>query len=154
MKKVYILILVILTIAVISVLMPRTSQAPTKNGDAPVSQPTTVPALLPVAGDITLGVGQMGKIGDLSIAWNEPIQDSRCPKSVQCIWAGEVKVSVALEDGPINKTIRMSLNKPASLFNGHEVSVTAVQPYPTASRKISTKDYQITFHVAVAKQSN
>lgn len=141
MKKFYVLALVIIIGLGFFIFLPRISTAPTKE---------VIPAVAtPVTGDVTLAAGQKGQVGDLSIVWNEPVLDSRCPKNAQCIRAGELIVNVSLSDKNGSKTTQISTGKPGYNFDGHLVTITSASPYPTVSQKISTKDYQITFHVAV-----
>lgn len=100
-----------------------------------------VPTPVPVAtvGDVTLGIGQKGNVGDLTITVNSIVQDSRCPLGVQCIWAGEVKVNVTLL-GKLKTEAKVlsSIDKPYS-FDGYSISIT----------NVTRGEYRITFHVAV-----
>lgn len=96
---------------------------------------TTVPT--PTTGDIVLGLGQKGKVGDLEITMNSVVQDSRCPVEVQCIWAGEVKVNVTLLSKlKIESKVISSIDKPYS-FDGYSISITDV----------TRGEYRATFHV-------
>lgn len=123
--------------------LPQITNAPTK-----IIQPTVVEnTSLPTTGDITLSRGQSGRVGDLRIVWNEPLQDSRCPVGTQCIWAGEVQANVTMALSEYSETKIMSSNKPAYLFDGHKVSIIGVTPQPKQGVKLSTADYQITFHI-------
>src|ERR1035437_4759143 len=60
--------------------------------------------------DIVLSVGQKTKIGDTTITLNKITQDSRCPKDVQCIWAGVVTVNITLTDATHTVTKDLALN--------------------------------------------
>lgn len=103
--------------------------------------PAVVPAPVPVAtaGDITLGIGQKGNVGDLNITVNSIVQDSRCPVGVQCIWAGEVKVNVTfLSKLKTEAKVLSSIDKPYS-FDGYRISITAV----------TRGEYRVTFHVTL-----
>ena len=144
MKKVYTIALILAAGVGLYILLPRVSNAPTKAVDqvAPSSDTT-----LPVTGDITLGVGQKGQVGDLGIVWNKPIDDSRCPAGVQCIWAGDVRVNVTMTLSGYSETTNLSTTNAGFLFDGHAVSITSVAPTPDQSSAISLQDYRITFHV-------
>lgn len=103
--------------------------------------PEVVPEPVPIAtaGDITLGLGQKGTVGDLNITVNSIVQDSRCPIGVQCIWAGEVKVNVTfLRKLKTEAKVLSSIDKPY-LFDGYLISITAV----------TRGEYRVTFHVAL-----
>lgn len=48
----------------------------------------------------SLNIGEMLEFGSRSLKFKEVISDSRCPKGVTCIWAGEAIISVEVyEDG-------------------------------------------------------
>lgn len=48
----------------------------------------------------TLQIGEMLNLGNRSLKFKNVVSDSRCPKDVTCIWAGEAIVSVEVyEDG-------------------------------------------------------
>ena len=144
MKKVYIVALILVVGIGLSILIPRVGNAPTKSvSPVTTSQNTT----LPTTGDVTLGIGQMGQVGDLSIVWNKPIEDSRCPAGVQCIWAGDVRVNVTMSLAGYSETTNLSTTNAGFLFDGHAVSITSVTPTPEQSSAISPQDYRITFHV-------
>lgn len=55
------------------------------------------------------------------------ISDSRCPKDVVCIWAGEVSVKVRLEKGGVTKEV--TLKESGSFnFEGSQISLMSVTP--------------------------
>lgn len=114
---------------------------------APCPEIVVVP---PVAttGDVVLGVGQKGSVGDLSIAVNSFVSDSRCPVDVQCIWAGEFKVNVTLASGAGSETRNMSSAEAPYSFGGYRVSIASAFPAPKSTTKITEDEYRITFHVA------
>lgn len=91
----------------------------------------------PATGDIVLGLGQKGKVGDLEITMNSIVQDSRCPVGVQCIWAGEVKANVTFRSLlKIESKVISSIDKPYS-FDGYSISIIDV----------TRGEYRVTFHV-------
>lgn len=48
----------------------------------------------------SLQIGEMLNFGNRSLKFKKVVSDSRCPKDVTCIWAGEAIVSVEVyEDG-------------------------------------------------------
>lgn len=125
------------------VFLPQITNAPTRTIQPTVVQDASVPA----TGDIVLSVGQKGTVGNLSIVWNGPVQDSRCPTGVQCIWAGEVQVNATISLAEYSETKKISSGKPGYLFDGHRISIVAISPQPTQGTKLTFADYQITFHI-------
>lgn len=109
----------------------------------------STPVVKAVSGDVVLGVGQKGKVGDLNITVNSLVGDSRCPVDVQCVWAGALKVNVTLADVLKSEIREISSGEVPYLFDGHNVSITVVTPAPKSGANISLNDYRITFHVIV-----
>jgi len=125
-----------------------------------------VPALLvaafmgacrPVPGDIvvrlneefSLSVGQRAGVEgeDLRVQFVDVVADSRCPKGVTCIWAGEVKCLVEVVASGSSE--RVELTQPGlgggpsrQAVKGYGLSF-AVDPYPEAGKQISRDDYRL-----------
>ncbi|MFZ2522402.1 MAG: hypothetical protein WAX44_00495 [Minisyncoccia bacterium] len=90
-------------------------------------------------------VGQEIVLNKVKITPLKVLSDSRCPKDVECIWAGTVRVLVRLErEGGIQET-ELELNNPIT-FVGGRVSLDSVYPEKTQS-EISQKEYQFVFGV-------
>lgn len=53
----------------------------------------------PEEGNIVLKLGEKGVFRNISIKPIEVVEDSRCPKDVQCIWAGTLKVRTEILSG-------------------------------------------------------
>ena len=101
---------------------------------------TQAPILEP--GNIVLGVGENGKVGDVEIILNSIVQDSRCPLNVQCIWAGEVKANITMRNKVKSESLVLSsIDKPHS-FGDYDISITDV----------TRGEYHITFHVSITPQ--
>lgn len=82
------------------------------------------------------------------------IEDSRCPKGVDCVWAGNAKVLVQIIDSAGKKTqkeIVFSGGTIAPLYteDGIEIILRGLAPYPNASSKINPKDYYLLMDVRV-----
>lgn len=147
MKKLLFVIITIIVAVVVVVMWPETSSAPTKTE---VTQPSAAtPSKMPA--DVTLSMGQEGRIDDLLLTWKEPIEDSRCPTGAQCIWAGEARAKVSLTSGKKTETISMILGRGEAVFGKYKISIVAVTPHPEASGKISQDKYLVTFHVSSAQ---
>ena len=146
-QKIYILIALLGIGLAILIFVPLTGNAPTKTSPG-------LPIVLPQSGSVTLGMGQKVQVGDLGIALSGQILDSRCPTGAQCIWAGEVKVSVVLTDATGTQTTVLSSNKKPFVFDNHQVSIIGVTPAArTAAQQIAQSEYKITFHVEVASNT-
>jgi len=102
--------------------------------------------------------GEQLEFGDKSIRFKEVISDSRCPKDVTCVWAGEAKVLIEIfEKGKlINK--KLVVINPSAIgeiplqfsAGGGIYSITAFKlfPYPSTASKKCTMDYTLEIQVS------
>lgn len=74
-------------------------------------------------------------------------EDSRCPTGVDCIWAGNARVSLVVQraGGPAT-TVELNTNvEPKAVSaEGYELALTSLSPYPQSGAKIDPKDYTAT----------
>ncbi|WP_460470590.1 hypothetical protein [Emticicia fontis] len=87
------------------------------------------------------------------------IEDSRCPKSVVCVWEGMVRVYISVSEKGATKEavidVKGGEQKPSStsvVLNGttYVIEVTDVSPYPQTPDPISLQDYKISFNIKKA----
>ncbi len=103
------------------------------------------------------------KIGDtagmpeesLRIKFLDVISDSRCPRSVQCIWAGEAELALEVEKG--GSKDRILLKQPGLTpealqdYGGYEIRF-SLEPYPEQpGKKIAKEDYVLKITIRKAK---
>jgi hypothetical protein len=99
-----------------------------------------------------LKVGQevVVKEAGIKVSLNAIVEDSRCPTGVQCIWAGNGKVSVKLSKTK-GEAVSVELNTNAgpksSAYQGYEVRLLSLDPYPKNGVKINKDDYVATLEV-------
>jgi hypothetical protein len=92
-------------------------------------------------------LGETAYIADtrLSIRVNAVPEDSRCPRDVVCVWAGNARVSLTLRDG--SNTDAVDLNstlEPRAVTRwGYTVRLVDVQPVPSAGQPIPAQEYVI-----------
>ena len=117
---------------------------------------TTMNAEVPLGQEFKLKVGQetVVKGEDLALHFQAVTEDSRCPKSVQCVQAGQAKVAVvARRKGTDSPALTLTLNPPQAqnqiVYEGYTIQLKALNPYPeTPDKKIEQKDYEATLVVA------
>ena len=100
-----------------------------------------------------LCVGDALVFGNKSIQFKKVVSDSRCPKGVTCVWAGEVKILVEFyENGKFkgDKIIAGSNIRVGEFFNVEELTISglAVLPYPKLNEKISSGEYSLNLKVS------
>lgn len=100
----------------------------------------------------TLCSGDLISFGEKSIQFKKVISDSRCPKGVTCVWAGEVKVLVEFfENGKSlgEKIISGSNYQGLNIFNNNKIGLSgfSVEPYPGVL-KIDPSEYSLSLKVS------
>lgn len=99
-----------------------------------------------------IGVNEIIDFDGIEVKFKKVIRDSRCPKSVMCIRAGEAEILVSIfKDGKFIKDQEISI--PASgrviientIFeNGAtKISGLTLSPYPETPDEISQEDYRL-----------
>lgn len=77
----------------------------------------------------------------------EVLEDSRCPKNVQCVWAGQAKVVVEISINGNNRREEIIINpgvvNSIDLNNGLTLNIKGLGPYPETSSKTASKDYYL-----------
>ena len=92
----------------------------------------------------------------LSIKFASLIEDSRCPTDVQCIQAGEARITIEISNGggKAPKTFEIGIGKtPQTVsYSGYNIKLTALTPQPASNIRINRNGYTATFTVAKAKK--
>lgn len=94
----------------------------------------------------TVSVGNKGaaRIGQDVTITADSIMDSRCPKDVQCVWAGNARVVFTLSDNAANQKDTLCIGDCRAASKGnidtvalgsvrYEVTLLDVTPYPVAN---------------------
>ena len=101
------------------------------------------------------------KFGQEALIENESLQirflnvteDSRCPSGVQCIWEGQATVVVQAIKGEIVRNVSLTIRgegKDGSdkEFDGYEIKLVNLAPYPEAGSGIAPSSYTATLIVS------
>ena len=101
--------------------------------------------------------GKTISVEDLEFKFIAIESDSRCPKGVQCIWAGEAVVLIdVFKNGKKLEQKRISFSPTAqlqnslgNLFASETLNITGfnIAPYPEYKNKINPEDYYIQLDV-------
>jgi hypothetical protein len=84
------------------------------------------------------------------------IEDSRCPKSVTCVWQGSVRVYLTLTDSNVSKETVLEFladnSKPAITTvelgsQKYSVEILDILPYPENTFEIKLADYKVSMTV-------
>lgn len=115
--------------------------APAHIVDVPLSQPFD----LKVGEQVTIA----GESVDIGFA--EILNDSRCPRDVQCVWAGAATITVWVEKKPRARetlTLRVPNADEPVTYEQYSVSLKDVKPYPESNRRPQRDEYVATLVVA------
>jgi hypothetical protein len=101
--------------------------------------------------EFKLRFGGDAAVGDgLKVKFSALVEDSRCPKGVDCIWEGNAKIRVELTGaGKQAASVELNTNvEPKSASGaGYEISLVKLDPYPIADARPKEKDYVATLSV-------
>lgn len=111
-------------------------------------------AVLALTGCVTLGpdsdgisrarFGETAKIDDIRISPLKLLEDSRCPKDVQCVWAGQVRITAVVTWQARVQQVELTQGKPVPVANGTLILVD-VTPEKRSNVAISPRDYRFGF---------
>ncbi|MDT0642080.1 hypothetical protein RM553_04475 [Zunongwangia sp. F363] len=91
--------------------------------------------------------GDVFEVNTHGVKFKKVISDSRCPRNVTCIWAGEVKVLLEFfENGKsVGEKIVAGTNFPLEDFFGKSFALSdfAVYPYPESPQEIQNSEYSL-----------
>jgi aspartyl/asparaginyl-tRNA synthetase len=78
------------------------------------------------------------------------VEDSRCPQDVNCVWAGNAKVTIKVTNRKgESKTFELNTNlqPQTAAFDGYEIKLGEVAPYPRSNIRINPDGYNAVFIV-------
>ena len=100
--------------------------------------------------NIRPGTEVLVKKTGLKLRFNGLVDDSRCPEGVDCIWAGNGKISLAVRQGR-SKSVSFDLNtmtEPKSFkYENYVITLVKLAPYPKKDKTIRKRDYRATLTV-------
>jgi len=76
---------------------------------------------------------------DLSITFEELLEDSRCPDGATCVWAGNCRVSIKLNE--LQAELNTHLDPKSIDLSGYEINLLSLAPYPEINNEIELEEY-------------
>lgn len=101
------------------------------------------PPVETTAGPARAGIGQTIQVDGIRVTPLAVVEDSRCPKGVQCVWAGRVRIGVRV-DFARTEARELELGKSIPVADG-TLELVEVLPEAVAGRKILPEDYRFGF---------
>lgn len=106
----------------------------------------------------TLKKGEMFFFGDNSLEFRKVISDSRCPKEVTCVWAGEARVLIHIfQKGKFKSERIITIGGgmiPLNLPEGnllYSLSGMVLSPYPSVKNEDFGKEYELNLCITEEK---
>jgi hypothetical protein len=102
---------------------------------------------VPLGQTFPLKVGQSITVeaDGLEVVFERVVSDSRCPRGVQCIRAGEATISVAAEKAPAARAaieLRTVASAAEAAYGPYRIRLLSLNPYPDANRRVEPDEYQ------------
>lgn len=104
---------------------------------------------------LTVKINQQKTIpgSKVTIKFVSLMEDSRCPRDVRCMWAGNARIQIQVTKGRESKTFELnSFLKPGEItFAGYDIKFAGINPKPPSTVKIDRNDYWAAFTVSKAE---
>lgn len=96
---------------------------------------------------VKLGATETAKSSRIKANLVDILEDSRCPKDVDCIWAGRIRILVTLEakNGKSMSVEFSSDQKPSAEFAGYTITLGDIGPDHKQSEPKKESDYVASF---------
>ena len=97
---------------------------------------------------LELSVGDTVPVPDTqaSVTFVRVVEDSRCPKGVQCVWEGDATIEVRVTSGGSEpESVQLHLNPRSAgdvVAKGLHLTLQRLDPYPENGRSINGRDYR------------
>jgi hypothetical protein len=104
----------------------------------------------------TISINQPAQFTDreLSLTFQDVLEESRCPSNVQCAWAGQARISIRVsQTGQEPVTLEMNTNPPLKqdvvTYGDFQIQLLTLDPYPEdIGQHIPASRYEATFVVS------
>jgi hypothetical protein len=102
--------------------------------------------------EVVLAPGSPARVAStpLTITLERVGEDSRCPEGVNCVWAGDVEVTLRIEGGTARPTVAtLHLHaSPRNVAHGeYKVTLVGVAPAPKEGVRTKPEEYRATVRV-------
>ena len=89
----------------------------------------------------TAPLNELAVLDGLTVRPLAVLEDSRCPASVQCVWAGRVRISAEVSGAG---TRELTLGEPVAVSGG-TLTLVDVRPSKRTTEAIPQREYEFTF---------
>jgi tetratricopeptide (TPR) repeat protein len=135
-------------------VLPTATVTPTPAPATPLPSP---PVTIRLDAPFALKLNQQGVLAadGLTVEFSEILEDSRCPRQVDCVWSGQGRLVIYVwltgqEPTAFELNTLSSLHQSVISYEAYQVELLSLDPYPeTPELKITLEDYQATFVVSL-----
>jgi hypothetical protein len=99
--------------------------------------------------ELKLEIGECQKVKNIKVTFLGVIEDSRCPKDVTCVWAGQAKIKVRIKEkglAAVEKELILNASGKDVFIHTSETTVIKVlrlSPYPNTSIPFRDRVYYL-----------
>lgn len=86
-------------------------------------------------------IGQTVTVGGSRVTPLALLEDSRCPQNVQCVWAGQVRITARVATGSASAVRELTSGKPITVADG-TLTLADVAPAKASDAPITAADYR------------
>ena len=89
----------------------------------------------------------------IRVKFLEMVEDSRCPRDTNCVWAGNAKIKIQVSKGSKSQIMELNTNTPTkdNRFAGYEFAVGKLTPEPESNVRINRNGYVATIKLTPVK---
>ncbi len=109
-----------------------------------VSALTACATMPPASAGPTAAIGQVAMVDNVRIRPIELVEDSRCPATVQCVWAGRVVVRARMTGDGWTQIRDFELGVPQAV-DRYRIALIQAEPQKAAPGPIDPRAYRFTF---------
>ncbi len=104
--------------------------------------------------EVTLAPGMLVAVNGagMTLRFVAVTEDSRCPRDVTCIWAGEVKAQIEIQESTKAAWQVEILEGGSAAAGAFRVTLVRIEPQPTSSARIAPQDYRATLKTDKARR--
>jgi hypothetical protein len=88
--------------------------------------------------------GETVRVDGLKVTPLKLLEDSRCPRDVQCVWAGQVRIAATISWGSRVEQVEITQGKPVPAADG-TLELVEVTPETTSNITLYPDDYRFGF---------
>lgn len=151
-----ILLLTITLIASCISSSPNTSTTITPLPTVNKTTPTPIQKEKPAEKGHSIKIGKVLAVPNenIKIKFIDVLEDSRCPTGARCVWAGNAKVKIEVEQNNETKTIELnSTVSPTEMSHaGYKIGFLDLSPYPDLSKQTNKAEYVVNLDILKASK--